>query len=66
MKLLDEEEVDRKINLLITLFSYLTERDVFFQHYEKYFAKRFLNSTSTSMEYENKILSRLKVIFRNK
>ena len=64
MKLLSEEEVDKKINLLITLFSYLNERDIFFQHYEKYFAKRLLNLTSTSLDYENKMLSRLKVKIR--
>ena len=64
LKLLSEEEVDKKINSLITIFSYLNERDIFFQHYEKYFAKRLLNLTSTSLDYENKMLSRLKVFLK--
>lgn len=62
MKSMKEEQVDQKINLIAILFSYLNERDYFFQAYEKYFGKRLLDLTSTSMDYENKILSRLKVI----
>lgn len=61
MKSLKDEEVDKKIAIIIQLFTYIYERDVFFQQYEKSFIKRIINSTSLSMEYESKIISKLKV-----
>lgn len=61
MKSLNEDEIENRMNLIIQLFSFLSEKDRFFQDYEKKFAKRLINGTSLSLDHEIKMISKLKV-----
>lgn len=58
---MNEEEIENRMNSIIQLFSYLSEKDRFIQDYEKKFGKRLINGTFLSLDHESKMISKLKV-----
>lgn len=56
-----EEEIEALLDNTITLFRFISEKDVFERYYNMHLAKRLLNGKSTSEDMERSIISKLKV-----
>jgi cullin 2 len=56
----NENEIDDKLSLSITVFKYIDDKDVFQKFYAKMFAKRLIHSQSLSMESEEAMINKLK------
>jgi cullin 3 len=56
-----DAEVDVILEKTITVFRFLTEKDVFERYYKGHLAKRLLNGRSVSDDAERGMLARLKV-----
>ena len=57
----DNNETDKQLNLIISLFRYIQNRDVFIFAYTEFLANRLLEKTSLSSEAEESFLSKMKV-----
>lgn len=60
MKSLREEEIEIKIDQVITIFRYITDKDIFENYYKIHVSKRLLNAKSLSDDVEKLILRKLK------
>lgn len=56
-----DEEVDSVLDKTITVFRYLTDKDVFERYYKGHLAKRLLLGRSVSDDAERGMLAKLKV-----
>ena len=56
-----DEEVDAVLDKTITVFRYLTDKDVFERYYKGHLAKRLLLGRSVSDDAERGMLAKLKV-----
>ncbi|CDZ97609.1 Cullins [Phaffia rhodozyma] len=56
-----EDEVDIILNKAITVFRFLTDKDVFERYYKNHLAKRLINSRSVSDDAERGMVAKLKV-----
>lgn len=56
-----DDEVDAVLDKTITLFRFITEKDVFERYYKTHLAKRLLYGRSVSEDAERGMLSKLKV-----
>ncbi|KAJ3759276.1 Cullin, partial [Lentinula raphanica] len=56
-----DAEVDAVLEKTITVFRYLTEKDVFERYYKNHLAKRLLHARSVSDDAERGMLARLKI-----
>eukprot|EP00981_Chlorochromonas_danica_P005296 scaffold1058_cov155-Ochromonas_danica.AAC.41 len=55
-----EEDMESKIDQALTIFRYLSNKDIFEQFYQKKMAKRLLANKSSSDEIEKSVIARLK------
>jgi cullin 1 len=58
---LSESEVEENLDLIVQLFAYLTDKDLFAEIYRNQLAKRLLNQRSTSDYVEKMMIGKLKV-----
>ena len=58
---LSESEVEEKLDRIVQLFSYLTDKDMFAEIYRNQLAKRLLNQRSTSDDAEKLMIAKLKM-----
>lgn len=58
---LSEDEVEKQLDRIVQLFSYLTDKDLFAEIYRNQLAKRLLNQRSTSEDAEKLMIAKLKV-----
>lgn len=56
-----DQEVDLVLDKTITVFRYITDKDVFERYYKTHLAKRLLNNRSVSDDAERGMLSKLKI-----
>jgi cullin 3 len=56
-----EEELEESLENAITLFRYISEKDLFEKYYKQHLAKRLLNGKSSSDDSERSLLGKLKV-----
>lgn len=56
-----EEEVDVVLDKTITLFRFLTDKDVFERYYKNHLSKRLINGRSVSDDAERGMVAKLKV-----
>lgn len=61
LKGLSDEEVDRVLNDVVSLFRYLSDKDVFEKYYKQHLSKRLLNNQSVSEESERLMIAKLKM-----
>ncbi|XP_065323897.1 cullin-2-like isoform X1 [Gordionus sp. m RMFG-2023] len=59
-KILPESEVETKLNNVVTLFSYLKDKDTFQQFYANMLAKRLIFGSSQSLDAEENMINKLK------
>lgn len=55
-----ESEIDDKLNLSITVFKYIDDKDVFQKFYARNLGKRLIHQQSHSMDLEEAMINRLK------
>ncbi|CAG8559367.1 4501_t:CDS:2, partial [Ambispora leptoticha] len=55
-----EEEVDNVLDKTLTLFRFITEKDVFERYYKQHLARRLLNQRSVSDDAERGMIGKLK------
>lgn len=55
-----DDEVEMKLDVVMTLFRYLHEKDVFERYYKLHLTKRLLSSRTTSLDAERSFISKLK------
>lgn len=60
-KNLPDNEIDEKLNDVITIFRYLGDKDVFQKFYSKLLAKRLIHGLSVSMDTEEGMITKLKL-----
>jgi len=58
---LDEQQLDDKLEKVVRLFSYLTDKDIFAEFYKKQLAKRLLLQRSASDDAERSMIAKLKL-----
>lgn len=56
----NDEEVENKLDSVMTLFRYLHEKDVFERYYKIHLQRRLLDSRSTSFDAERSFISKIK------
>ena len=56
-----DDEVEQVLDKTITVFRYITEKDVFERYYKAHLSKRLLNARSVSDDAERGMLAKLKV-----
>ena len=61
LKTAKAEEVDERLSALIDLFVCLQDRDAFLNQYKKHLAERLINKNFLAMEFEESMLSKLKL-----
>ncbi|KAI8809093.1 Cullin [Cladochytrium replicatum] len=59
-KVAEENEVEDMLNNVMTVFKYVEDKDVFQKFYSKMLAKRLVNGTSLSDDYEELMIGKLK------
>jgi len=59
-KKLTENEVNNKLNNVITIFKYLSDKDIFEDFYKQHLADRLLHMKSVSDLFEKTMISKLK------
>lgn len=57
-----ESEIDAKLTNSITIFKYIEDKDVYQKFYSRMLAKRLIHELSQSMDAEEAMINRLKVI----
>lgn len=60
LKSSSDDEVERKLDSVMTLFRFLHEKDVFERYYKQHLAKRLLQNRTTSNDAERSFLGKLK------
>ncbi len=60
-KAVEDDETERGLTGAITLFKYLSDKDVFQKFYTDTLAKRLVNSKSASDDAESSMIGKLKV-----
>lgn len=55
-----DDEVEMKLDTVMTLFRYLHEKDVFERYYKQHLSKRLLSNRTTSLDAERSFISKLK------
>lgn len=55
-----EQEMDQRMDKVMSLFRYLSEKDVFEKYYKKHLSKRLLSNKPPSEDAERSMLSKLK------
>lgn len=58
-----EQEIEIILDKSMVLFRYLSEKDVFERYYKTHLAKRLLLNKTVSDDFENNMISKLKVGF---
>jgi len=58
----DENQMEATQNDVVSLFKYLSDKDVFMMVYSKLLSKRLINDISASEDAENAMIVKLKVI----
>jgi len=58
-----EDEIERILDKVMTLFRFIQEKDVFERYYKQHLAKRLLLGRSVSDDAERSMISKLKVRF---
>lgn len=58
-----ESEIDAKLTKSITIFKYIEDKDIYQKFFSRNLAKRLIHEQSQSMECEESMINRLKVIF---
>lgn len=56
----NDEEIEAKLDSVMTLFRYLHEKDVFERYYKQHLTKRLLHAKSTSSDAERSFITRMK------
>lgn len=57
---MNDEEVEAKLDAVMTLFRYLNERDVFERYYKLHLTKRLLHARTASSDAERSFISKMK------
>ena len=58
---LSDEEIDKELDKIVEVFTYLSDKDIFSAIYRNQLAKRLLNGRSTSDEAEKSMIGKLKI-----
>jgi cullin 3 len=56
----NEEEIERKLEKVLVIFRYLTDKDIFENYYKTLLSKRLLSGKSVSDEIERNMIAKLK------
>lgn len=56
----EEDDMEKMLNQVMTIFKYIEDKDVFQKFYSKTLAKRLVNGTSASPDAETSMISKLK------
>jgi cullin 1 len=56
----EEDDMEEKLNQVMTIFKYIEDKDVFQKFYSKMLAKRLVHGTSASGDAETSMISKLK------
>ena len=56
----EEDDMEKLLNQVMTIFKYIEDKDVFQKFYSRTLAKRLVNSTSASGDAETSMISKLK------
>lgn len=59
---LSDHEIDKKLDKSIIIFTYIDDKDVYQKFYSKMLAKRLIHQQSQSMDAEEAMINRLKVV----
>lgn len=59
-KATEEDDMEKMLNQVMTVFKYIEDKDVFQKFYSKTLAKRLVNGTSASPDAETSMISKLK------
>lgn len=59
---LSDSEIDEKLAKSIIIFKYIDDKDVYQKFYSKMLARRLIHQQSQSMDAEETMINRLKVI----
>ncbi|KAK3706381.1 ubiquitin ligase (cullin) of SCF [Vermiconidia calcicola] len=59
-KATEEDDMEKMLNQVMTVFKYIEDKDVFQKFYSKHLAKRLVNGTSASGDAETSMISKLK------
>jgi len=59
-KATEEDDMEKMLNQVMTIFKYIEDKDVFQKFYSKTLAKRLVNGTSASGDAETSMISKLK------
>jgi len=59
-KATEEDDMEKLLNQVMTIFKYIEDKDVFQKFYSRYLAKRLVNGTSASGDAETSMISKLK------
>jgi len=57
-----ENEIERKLDNVVTIFRYIEDKDIFQKFYAKYLGKRLIHQQSNSMDTEEALINRLKAV----
>ncbi|CAF5068037.1 unnamed protein product, partial [Rotaria sp. Silwood1] len=63
-KAASDSEIEEKLLSSITIFKYLDDKDYFQRFYQKMLARRLINQQSISIDAEEFMVTKLKVIIR--
>ena len=61
LKGMSDEEVERVLNNVVSLFRFLSDKDVFEKYYKQHLSKRLLNNNSVSEDSERLMIAKLKM-----
>ena len=56
----EEDDMEKQLNNIMTIFKYIEDKDVFHKFYSKTLAKRLVQGTSASSDAETSMISKLK------
>ncbi|KAF2837202.1 cullin protein [Patellaria atrata CBS 101060] len=59
-KLTEEDDMEKMLSQIMTVFKYIEDKDVFQKFYSRMLAKRLVNTTSNSDDAETSMISKLK------
>lgn len=59
-KMTEEDDMEKSLTQIMTIFKYIEDKDVFQKFYSRNLAKRLVQSTSTSDDAETSMISKLK------
>ena len=56
-----QDQFEAHLEKVVSLFSHLTDKDIFIESFKNFMAKRLLSEKSESMDYEKCIVTKLKI-----